>query len=240
MQYLVLLGGDESDGPAPGTPEWDAEMVGYERFDEVAGDAIVAGEALEPAATSVTVRPGDADAAPVVTTGPFAETTEVLGGFFVLDAETLDDAMALAREIPAASDGWVAIRPMVTWEGPAGEAAPEGTRYMATIYGKETEADVPGTPAWDAGAADHARFVREAGASVLAGGAVHPVDSTTTVRVRDGEMLVTDGPFSEAAEVTGGFYVLSAPTVEQAAALAASIPVSPGGAVELRPVMELG
>jgi hypothetical protein len=237
MRYFVLLGGDETHGAEPGTPEWDAELAGYGRFDELAGDAIQGGEALQPAATSTTVRHGDG-AGPLVTTGPFAETVEALGGFYVLDAATLDDAIELARELPAAKDGWVALRPMVTWQAQAEGAPPAGQRYLALMYGQESGADVPETAAWDEGAARHGRFAEDAGGGVLAGGAVHPVDTTTTVRVRDGELLVTDGPFSEAAEVVGGFYVLTAADDAAAADLAAAVPVNPGGAVELRPILE--
>ena len=71
-------------------------------------------------------------------------------------------------------------------------------------------------------------------------GALHPIDTTTTVRVRDGELLVTDGPFSESAEVVGGLYVLAAPDVDAAVAVAAQIPVNPGGAVEVHPVADMG
>jgi hypothetical protein len=66
------------------------------------------------------------------------------------------------------------------------------------------------------------------------------VDTTTTVQVRNGELLVTDGTIGEAAEVVGGFYVLGAPTTAAAVEVATAIPVSPGGAVEVRPVMEIG
>ena len=58
--------------------------------------------------------------------------------------------------------------------------------------------------------------------------------------MRDGEVLVTDGPFSEAAEVVGGLYVLDADDIDAAVALAALIPVNPGGAVEVRPVADMG
>jgi hypothetical protein len=58
------------------------------------------------------------------------------------------------------------------------------------------------------------------------------------VRVRDGEVLVTDGPFAEGAEVVGGLYLLTAPA-SAIVDLAAQVPVPPGGAVELRPIMEL-
>ena len=78
MHYLVLLGGDESLDPAPGTPEFDAMMAGYERFGELAGPTIRGGEALQPKATAATIRHGDG--APLVTDGPYAETTEAIGG----------------------------------------------------------------------------------------------------------------------------------------------------------------
>ena len=125
------------------------------------------------------------------------------------------------------------------WQADPGEPAP-GSRYAALIYGKESPADLPGTPEWDAGAAEHGRFGEAAGDAVLAGSALQPVDTTTTVRVRDGDLLVTDGPFSEAAEVVGGFYLLAAPDAGAAVALATQIPVGTGGAVEVRPVVELG
>ena len=234
MRYLALLGSDESAVPALGTPERDALHAGYVRFAQLAADAILAGEAVQPAATARTVRHGDGGE-PLVTDGPYAETAEALGGFYVLEAETLDDAIALAREIPNAWHGWVAVRPLVTWQADVAEPRP-GTPYLATMYGKESAGDAPGTPEWDAGAAEHGRFAEVAGDAVVAGGALHPIDTTTTVRVRDGELLVTDGPFSETAEVVGGLYLLAAPDIDAAVALAAQIPVNSGGAVEVRPV----
>jgi hypothetical protein len=248
MRYIALLGGDESAMAQPGTPEWDSDMKGYQRFGEIAATAIVAGEALEPAATATTVR--HTDGSPLVTAGPFAETAEALGGFYVLDAPTLDDAIELAREIPAARSGWVALRPMVGWwdyaagtsdaaAGQPAERPAEGIRYLALMYGKESDADQPDTPAWDVAAAAHGRFVESAGQAVLAGAALHPLSTTTTVQVRDAEVLVTDGPFAESAEIAGGLYLLRAPTTGDAVALAQAIPVNPEGAVELRPIMEL-
>lgn len=237
MRYLVLLGDDESNANEPGTPAFDAEMEGYERFGELAADAIVGGEALQPCETAVTVRHGDG--APLVTTGPYAETSEALGGFYVLEAGTLDDAIELARQIPVVDTGWIALRPLVMWQGPEGDDTGTGDRYLALLYGKESPADIPDTPEWDEGAAEHGRFVEGAGGAVLAGAAIHPVDTTTTVRVRDGQLEVSAGAPNEAAALNGGLYVLRAPTAAAAAELAAAIPVSPGGAVELRPIMEL-
>jgi hypothetical protein len=236
MRYLALLGGDESVGPAAGTPEFDAMMEAYTRFGETAGDAIVGGEALQGAATATTIRHGDAE--PLVTSGPYAETAEALGGLYVLDADTLDDAIELARQIPAALDGWVSLRPMVEWfdRGRQPGGAAQAPRYVAFIYGKETDGDQPDTPAWDEGLAAHQRFMDAVGDAVQAGGALHPIATATTVRVRGGDVIVSDGPFAESAEVTGGFYVLRASDRDAAVAVTRQIPAE---AVELRPIMEV-
>jgi hypothetical protein len=241
MRYLVTLHGDESLDPEPGTPEFDALMAAYDRFDKQAASAIVGGEALQPSAAAVTVRPGAGE--PLVTGGPFAETAEVVGGFYVLEAETLDDGIELARQIPAASTGVVELRPVVEYfdMGPRGTEPGEGRdRYLALIYGKETPADVPGTPEWEQGAAEHKQFVDGAGSDVRSGAAVHPAATTTTVRVRDGEVVLTDGPFTETAEVIGGLYTFGPVTRDRAVELAARIPINPGGAISLQPIWELG
>lgn len=237
MHYLVLLYDDDSQMNLPGDDGFEAEMAGYEAFGELAGPAIVGGEALLPSSTTRTIRV--VDGSPSVTAGPYVESTEVLGGFYVLDVPTLDDCIELVRHIPATATGCAEIRPIEVWMGQSDDTVPDGAaRFMATIHGKATEADVPGTAAWEAGAAEHGRFVAEAGPAVVGGAAVHPAATASTVRVRDGELLVTDGPFAEGAEVVGGFYLLTA-TPEAIEAVAAAIPVPAQGAVELRPVMEL-
>jgi len=237
MRYLALLGRDEATMPAPGTDEFAALMAGYARFGETAGEAIVGGDALQFADTAVTIRAGDGGQ--LVTDGPYAEVAEAIGGFYVFEAETLDDAIELARQVPATQIGYAVLRPMVGWwdfsDGADG-GGETGDRYMALMYGKETPADTPDTAAWDAGAAEHDAFVRGAGGAVLAGGALHPLHTSTTVRVADGEVLVTDGPYTEAAEVTGGFYVLRAASRDEAVRVASAIPTS--GPVEVRPILD--
>jgi hypothetical protein len=248
MRYLVLLYGDESKNAEPGTPEFENEMAGYMAFDELAGEAIVGGEALHDNSTCRTIRHDGADVR--VTNGPFAETVEGLGGFYVLEAPSLDDVIELVRHVPAVNHGDAEIRPMVQWfDGTAETGTETGTtdtaeavektpRYLATLHGPATEADQPGTAAWDKGAAEHQRFVESAGGAVLAGGAVQPAATATTIRVRDGELLVTDGPFSETTEIVGGFYILRG-TEDEATKVATHIPVNENGAVQLRLIMEL-
>jgi len=233
MRYLTLLWSDHSDSPRPGTPELDAQLAEYGAFAEAAGPAIVAGDALVPA--PVTVRPGDTG--PLVTAGPFAETAEVIGGFYVLEADSDEAVAALAVQIPAAKakGGAIEVRRVVDWQAGPGTGA---GRWMALIWGKETPADRPGTPEWDEAAAEHGRFAEAAGGAVLGGTALEPSETAFTVRRgADGEALVTAGPFAETAEVIGGVYLLEAATSEEAAALAARIPVNPGGAIELAPIM---
>lgn len=238
MQYLVMLYDVETAASEPGSPEWDAEMAGYERFGALAGEAVVGGEALTPTAAAVAVRTVDGEV--LVTDGPFGEAAEVAGGYYLLECPTLDEAIELAKEIPTASTGRVEVRP-VEGRYPADPApARSGDRWLAILLGEETEADVPGTAAWEAGAAEHGAFVASIGDAYLDGVALHPADTTTTVRVRDGETVLTDGPFAEAAEVLGGLYVIQAADRDAAVAIAAGIPTNPGGGVELRPIVELG
>jgi hypothetical protein len=73
---------------------------------------------------------------------------------------------------------------------------------------------------------------------VVGGASLHPVETATTVRIQDGQMLVTDGPFADTKEIFGGFYLLEADDLDQATEIAARIPaIRLGGSVEIRPVV---
>lgn len=75
---------------------------------------------------------------------------------------------------------------------------------------------------------------------VMTGGeALHPVATAATVRIRNGRLSVTDGPFAETKEQLAGFYLLEAATMEEAIQLAAKIPPAREGSIEVRPVREL-
>ena len=239
MHYLVLLYGDETRAAQPGTPEWDAEMAAYTAFGELAAPAIRGGAALHLTDRARTIR--HTGGTVTVSDGPFAETAEALGGYYLLEGDNLDDVIELVRHIPATSDpsGASEIRPLVMVESSIKDAGDVRDAWLATMHGPETPADVPGTPAWEAGATAHGAFADAAGDAILEGGAVQPAATATTVRVRDGQVSVTDGPFSEVIEVVGGYYVLRG-SAQEAVALASQIPVGDGGAVELRPVMDLG
>ena len=219
MQYFALLISSERDR----TPqEGEAEMAAYQSFHAKAASAIRAGDALTSAATAVKITGGPD--APVITDGPFAEGAEVAGGYYVFEAEHLDEALALARDIPAAKSGAVEIWPMA---GPGPEPQPlEGTNWIALLLEPAERAVEPGSAQWESMAALHQEFGAAAGQHIRAGAGLHPPSTATTVRVRDGEVLITDGPYIEGAEVANGFYVLSAADRDEAVKVASMIPAS--------------
>jgi hypothetical protein len=95
-----------------------AYMEEYNRFtDETrARKVYVAGEALHPTASATTLRLRDGKT--TVTDGPFAETKEQLGGFYILNCQNLDEALEFAAKIPGARHGSIEVRPVVDWSQP--------------------------------------------------------------------------------------------------------------------------
>jgi hypothetical protein len=224
MQYFALLISKERDLTSE---EGAAEMGAYEAFHDKAASAIRGGDALLPAATAVRITGGPS--APVITDGPFAEGAEVAGGYYVFEAENLDEALALARDIPAAKHGAIEVRPTYHVFDPDWSRA--GGQWLALLLEPQASANTPGTPEWEAEAARHGEFASSAGDHIVGGAALQASTTATTVRVRDGQVLLTDGPYAEGAEVATGFYLLGAADRDEAVKLAAMIPAS---AVELR------
>ena len=73
----------------------------------------------------------------------------------------------------------------------------------------------------------------------VAAAPLHPISTATSVRVREGKRLVTDGPFAETREQLGGFYIIDAQNLDEALAVAARIPPARKGTIEIRPLMEI-
>ena len=110
-KYMFLIYSDEA-AMADTTPEqWDQMLQAHNAWAAsvgAAGATIHGGDALAPSSTATTVRTGGA--APVVTDGPFAETKEALGGFYIVECADLDQALALAHTLPANT---VEVRPVI-------------------------------------------------------------------------------------------------------------------------------
>lgn len=112
MQYMLLIYGSESDWQAAPKDEVDQRMAAYRAYTEamIKAGAMVAGSRLQPvaAATSVRIAGGKTN----VLNGPYAETREQLGGYYVIEAADLDAALSWAARCPGAAYGAVEVRPI--------------------------------------------------------------------------------------------------------------------------------
>jgi len=86
---------------------------------------------------------------------------------------------------------------------------------------------------------ESARFAHEIGPNYLAAAPLHPISTATSVKVRDGKRLVTDGPFAETREQLAGYFLVEAGDLDEAIGIAARIPGARWGTVEVRPVIEI-
>jgi hypothetical protein len=121
MKYLLTLYGEET-GLSDRTPEQQgAAMQQWDAYTKAAIDAGVhlGGEGLQPSATATTVRIRE-DGDQIVSDGPFVETKEQLGGYYLLDCKDLDDALAWAKRIPMPG-GTVEVRPVMDYEAAGSE-----------------------------------------------------------------------------------------------------------------------
>jgi hypothetical protein len=116
MRYLLLIYGDESYYAQMSEAEVQADMQKWFEYSAALDEAGAnrGGEALQPTATATSVR--DDNGNPLVTDGPFAETREQLGGYYVLDVENLDEAIKWAHRCPGAKTGTIELRPIQEFE----------------------------------------------------------------------------------------------------------------------------
>ncbi|MFN0096694.1 MAG: YciI family protein [Dehalococcoidia bacterium] len=113
MRFMLLIYTPEKLDPDPGSAAFGEMMAGYGAFTaEVRGNGMFDnGDPLQPVATAKTVRVRDGE--PLVMAGPFAETAEQLGGFYILNCKDIDEAVAYAAKIPGAKLGSIEVRPIM-------------------------------------------------------------------------------------------------------------------------------
>lgn len=114
MKYICLIYSSEAEYAQLSEDEQGAVFGAYMAYNQtIEKDGVAAGmaESLQPTATATTVRVRDGKT--LTTDGPFAETKEQLGGFYILDCEDIDQAIKYAAMIPTASQGCVEIRPLM-------------------------------------------------------------------------------------------------------------------------------
>jgi hypothetical protein len=113
-KYMILIFGEDAQWTAMAPEEGERIDAGHRAFHAKAGTAILAGEQLDAPRKSTTLKTG-ASGRLAITDGPFLETKEALGGFYVIEAAGVDEAVALAKDLAEVSGGhsWVEIRPIV-------------------------------------------------------------------------------------------------------------------------------
>jgi hypothetical protein len=245
MKYMLLMYGAEDDWTDDERSACMTESVKV--CHELASRGkYLAASPLHSVTTARTVRVRDGEA--LITEGPFAETTEQLGGYFVLDLEHLDEAIAVATRLPPARKGTVEIRPLYPLDGlpptrhlPSGGGESSSTAYMLLCYDDEAAWKEEGADALKAGMSEALALVRELNDSgrYVSAAPLHPAETATCVRVRDGKRTTTDGPYAETNEVLGGYYVILADNQDEALGIAARHPGARLGSVEVRPLFDL-
>jgi hypothetical protein len=114
MQYMLFIYGDEKAREAMSEEERNRVFQEYGAYTQELRDkgVMVAGDALQPTSSATTVRVRDGEQ--LTTDGPFAETKEQLGGYYLIDVETLDEAIEWAAKIPGARQGTIEVRPLMS------------------------------------------------------------------------------------------------------------------------------
>ena len=112
MRYLLMICTDEAHEAALSPEERDAVMAEYDKFGQEMGarGVLQGGERLRPVSDATTVRVRDGEV--LISDGPFAETKEQIGGYFVVDCKDLDEATEVASKIPSAQVGTIEVRPI--------------------------------------------------------------------------------------------------------------------------------
>jgi hypothetical protein len=116
VQYALLIYGDPAAAPAQDSPEGEAEFAAWMSYTQALTDAGVmrGGEALNPTPSATTVRERNGET--LTTDGPFAETKEILIGFYVVDVPDIDTALGWAARMPNIKHGTVEVRPTMVFD----------------------------------------------------------------------------------------------------------------------------
>lgn len=235
MKYLQLICIENQTD----TPEAAAAMREHVEpwvEETVARGINIVGKPLDDPATAKTVRIRDGET--LISDGPFADTKEFIGGLDILDCENLDEAIEVASKHPVSWFHAIELRPFVDGLQVPEDLAYEQLHYLLQEYvdGAALEPEVEEAlggdiRAWREEAQDRG--------VLLLGHALQPNHAATTVRVRDGEILITDGPFIESKEFLGGIALLSCEGEQEAVELATLFPTARLHTIEVRRFVDL-
>ena len=241
MKYLLFIWADG----LPSSEElavMQRELPGW--AEEVKGRGVyLLGRELDLPQTAATVRVRDGET--LVADGPFAETKEFIAGINLLECASLDEAIEVSAKCPISWFQALEIRPFMAGlrldekafafgRGEDGDARP----YLLTMWMGGT----PAAPFDDQAVMDEGEAWRqdlEARGLQVLGNALEGPETATTVRVRDGETLLTDGPAAEIKEQFGGYTLIECDGLDEALRWAATVPTAFNGSVEVRPVVQI-
>lgn len=225
------------------SPEHLAMMQAYGAYTKELLATARAGDcaALEDVHTATTVQIRDGKR--IVKDGPFAETREQLGGYYVLEARSEDEALDWAAKIPDAKGGSIEVRPVIDIPGApnpnAGDTGAEGLKeYLLLLYINEEKFLAMSEAQASASMGRYIAFRKELvdTGRFVAGHRLDFSRKAKSVTVTD-KRIVRDGPFAETREQLGGYFRLRARDLNEAIALAAQLPAAETGTIEIRPVM---
>jgi len=246
MKYMLLVYGAENSWTEDERRECMLESMAI--CDELAAQGKwLASSPLHSVTTATCVRVRDGQRQ--VTDGPFAETTEQLGGYYIIDVDNADEAISIASRLPPAKKGTIEIRPLLPLPKPL--ALPEVTSDLLTAVNPERPRDYlvlmyaePG--AWPP--EDHAPALAESvelchelhrRGEFVSAAPLQPPESAVCVRLYQGTRSVSDGPFAETKEQLGGYFLIRVANLDAAIAIASRIPGSSRGTAEIRPLFPL-
>ena len=245
MNYVLMIHAAESRFATSSPEAIEAVRGAYGKFTQDLFATGCAGDcaALEPThtATSVRVREGKR----AVQDGPFAETREQLGGYYVIRAESEQEAIDWAAKIPDAAGGTIEIRPLPVMPAGATKGAERPAdsthkEYVLLIYSPRAALDAMSQAERNAMFGRYMALnadLRTSG-QMIAGEPLEEASRAKSVRIEAGKRIVRDGPFAETREQLGGYYRVRAKDLDDAISIAVRIPGAELGTVEVRPVID--
>jgi hypothetical protein len=245
MRFLIVRKAD-NDSEAGAAPTRELVDAMAEHLDTLAAEGrFLVGEGLKPSrdGVRVTFRNGR-DA--VLVDGPFAETKELVAGFSIIEAESMDDAVAWVKGWPAEDahgEAEVEVRPIgcpggLSGFGDPAEGDSEQTRYIVMLKANErSETDFDPGPEILGRMAEANRAGHEAGL-LIAGYGLSSSRHAKRVRFGKGHATVFDGPFAEIKEMVAGFWVLRVDSLAEVIAWVETYPFPDGvdARLEIRPL----
>lgn len=221
------------------TDEENATM-GHEIFpwveDTVARRINITGKPLDDPATAKTVRVRDGET--LISDGPFADTKEFIGGFDLLECESYEQAIKVAAAHPVAWFNAIELRPLRNDDDIPSHVDHALLEQMLLVGGDEVAVEPGGAERIWSDCMAWRELIESSGVHV-AGAPIAPASEAKTVRRRDGETLVSDGPFLDTKEFVAGFDLLSCASLDEAVGWAAKHPIARYHPIEVRNFRDL-